>query len=93
MNKNWSLPVACIVCVLSLCAMVLALINNGKQEQDGSGHGGAHAFFDEGEDFRRSKAAEQGNDNGECHENGDGIHFGGDQTVDHQSDQDKTSNT
>ena len=32
MNKNWSLPVACIVCVLSLCAMVLALINNGKQE-------------------------------------------------------------
>ena len=32
MNKNWRLPVACIVCVLSLCAMVLALINNGKQE-------------------------------------------------------------
>ena len=32
MNKNWSLPVACMVCVLSLCAMVLALINNGKQE-------------------------------------------------------------
>ena len=68
-------------------------INNGEQEQDGGGHGGAHAFFDEGEDFRRSKTAEQGNNNGECHENGDGIHFGGDQTVDHQSDQDKTSNT
>ena len=32
MNKNWSLPVACMVCVLSLCAMVLALINNGKQD-------------------------------------------------------------
>lgn len=32
MNKNWSLPVACIVCVLSLCTMVLTLINNGKQE-------------------------------------------------------------
>ena len=32
MNKKWSLPVACMVCVLSLCAMVLALINNGKQD-------------------------------------------------------------
>ena len=32
MNKKLSLPVACIVCVLSLCTMVLTLINNGKQE-------------------------------------------------------------
>ena len=68
-------------------------INNGEQEQDGGGHGGAHAFFDEGKYLCRAKATEQGNDNGECHENGDGIHLGGDQTVHDQSDQDETSNT
>lgn len=33
MNRKWSLPVACMVCVLALCGMVLALINSGKQDK------------------------------------------------------------